>query len=132
MSVSIRPDPDDQFIIINIDGELVSVANLQQDIEFTVASSNGRPLRSGKSTPSLLKALGELRVIDDLEALEALAEHIEIWLQAQQSAAFAARDRGEGLEIAELDSERDWSTEREDLEWMSPDQALVVVKSREP
>lgn len=128
MSVSIRPDPDDQFIIINIDGELVSVANLQQDVEFTVTSSRGQLVRRGKSIENLKKALAELRIIDDLDALEELRAQIEIWLQAKQKAAFAARFREEILEIAELEVEHGTMPAEEELEWVNPDQAAVVIK----
>lgn len=74
------------------------------------------------------KPPGELRVINDLDALEELLEQIEIWLQAKQRAAFAARDRGEGLEIAELDIEDYPSPAEQELGWVRPDQ-VVVVKS---
>ena len=132
MSVSIRPDPDDQFIIINVDGELVSVANLQQDVEFTVTSSSGWPVKSGKSTESLKKALGELRLINDLDALEELLHQIETWLQAKQKATFAARHRDNGLQIADLNLEDDLSPGEEELEWVAPDQAAIMIKPLKP
>lgn len=41
MSVVVRPEPDDQFIKIAIDGELIDVANEHQDFEFEVYADDG-------------------------------------------------------------------------------------------
>lgn len=133
MSVSIRPDPNNQFIVINVDGKLVKVLNLQQDVEFTVKAVNGRTIRSGSSMDGLKKALGELRVIEDQKALESLAEQIELWLQAGQATTHAARYREPDLEIADLVEVVDLDLadvllpDEDELDWFSPDQAKVSV-----
>ncbi|MFK3776916.1 hypothetical protein [Agrobacterium sp. NPDC089420] len=76
--------------------------------------------------------MGELRVIEEQEALEALLEQIETWILAEQAATYAARYSEHGLEMAELDVYHDPLPDEEELEWISLDQVKVAGKLPKP
>lgn len=128
MNIRIQPDPDDKFMIINVDGSLTAVENPHQDIDFSVYTAGGRLLKSGKSADELHKALAELKVIENLDHLEELQERIEAHLAAEENKTIAARSLGNTLEIADYPDSQDLTISESELEWVKSGQAIPNIK----
>lgn len=116
MPIDIRPDKDDQFIIVSLDGETRTVENEHQDIEFTVSTKTGVKVRSGRTRADLSKALGEVREIDDEQELAAYLETLEQLAAADQKGRTALRWTGSDIEVADVEDENPEPSE-EQLEW---------------
>ncbi len=118
MPIDIRPDKDDRFIIVTLDGETKMVENEHQDIEFTVSTKAGARVRSGRTRADLSKALGEVREIeDDEQERAAYLELLEQLIAADQVGEVALRWTGSEIEVAELE-DKNANPSEEQLEWV--------------
>ncbi|MBY5646359.1 hypothetical protein [Rhizobium leguminosarum] len=138
MSVVVRPDPNDQFIKITINGELIDTANEHQDFEFEVYSEDGTPIAANKGREAFEKALAALRVFNDRQILRAAGVKEDLVRRASElTASYAATGENSNIAVRIQDIEVEFAVydfeienpDPEDLEWRlddAPDTTFVV------
>ncbi|MBD9597161.1 hypothetical protein IB270_30460 [Ensifer sp. ENS05] len=136
MTVVIRPDPRDRFIMIWVEGRPTEAVNQHQDIAFEVYTSDGRLLASGTTRAGLDKALGGLRVFNDRIALKdaalknenirRAADMIEAAAAADEGAKLAVRATEEGIDVAAIPDGNN-APEPDDLDWQADDRPSAAL-----
>ncbi|MBY5511852.1 hypothetical protein [Rhizobium leguminosarum] len=139
MSVVVRPDPDDKFIKIAINGELVDATNEHQDFEFEVYADDGTPIGTEKKGREAFdKALGALRVFNDRQIMRAAGIKEDLIRRTSNlTESYAASGENSNIAVRIQDTDIEFAVydfgiehpDPEELEWRpddDPDTTFVI------